>query len=147
MTTDTALGVTKLVVQDGIPLDKIPFVDDPTIRFDDNESVEMPFRYVKDQQTGEPILPDGMRELLRLVFTVTTRLVMLNSVSNRTETIWTRALMPWTRMTSRAFESNSSQEMARAMNKSSSVNVFRVIYIFSATSRTATLFSCTWPPR
>ena len=26
MTTDTALGVTKLVVQDGIALDKIPYV-------------------------------------------------------------------------------------------------------------------------
>ncbi|KDE09257.1 hypothetical protein MVLG_00577 [Microbotryum lychnidis-dioicae p1A1 Lamole] len=64
MTTDTALGVTKIVVQDQIPLDKIPFVNHPTIRFDEIESVEMPFRYVADAQ-GEPILPKGMRELLR----------------------------------------------------------------------------------
>ncbi|KAK4056742.1 hypothetical protein OIO90_002294 [Microbotryomycetes sp. JL221] len=64
MTTDTALGVTKLIVQDGIPYDKIDFVDHPTIKFDDHESVEMPFRYVKDEQ-GEPILPPGMRQHLR----------------------------------------------------------------------------------
>ncbi|SGY21115.1 BQ5605_C016g08198 [Microbotryum silenes-dioicae] len=64
MTTDTALGVTKIVVQDQIPLDKVPFVNHPTIRFDEIESVEMPFRYVTDAQ-GEPILPKGMRELLR----------------------------------------------------------------------------------
>lgn len=62
MTTDTALGVTKLVVDDKIPLDKIPYVvrpfilllhfqrtqpcpqDMPTIRFNSKESVEMPFR-------------------------------------------------------------------------------------------------------
>lgn len=47
-----------------VPLDKIPFVDHPTIRFNETESVEMPFRYVIDKQ-GEPILPEGMRELLR----------------------------------------------------------------------------------
>lgn len=62
MTTDTALGVTKIVVQDKIPLDKIPYVDHPTIVFNSKESVEMPFRYVvKD---GQPILPPGMREHL-----------------------------------------------------------------------------------
>lgn len=44
MTTDTALGVTKLVVEDGIPLDEIEYVDHPTIRFNKKESVEMPFR-------------------------------------------------------------------------------------------------------
>lgn len=63
MTTDTAVGVTKLVVEDKIPLDKIPYVvcvsdtfllwnflicpllqDYPTIKFNARESVEMPFR-------------------------------------------------------------------------------------------------------
>jgi hypothetical protein len=70
MTTDTALGVTKLCVQDGKKLDEIKFVDHPTIKFPgegyENESVEMPFRYVVDDKTGEPILPEGMREHLRL---------------------------------------------------------------------------------
>ncbi|KXN82872.1 hypothetical protein AN958_02083 [Leucoagaricus sp. SymC.cos] len=63
MTTDTALGVTNLVVQDKIPLDKIPYVDFPTIRFNAKESVEMPFRYVIEKD-NEPKLPPGMRQLL-----------------------------------------------------------------------------------
>ncbi|KAJ7578980.1 SAM-dependent RNA methyltransferase [Mycena floridula] len=65
MTTDTALGVTKLVVDDKIPLDKIPYVDYPTITFGPKESVEMPFRYIADSDGTEPRLPVGMRELLR----------------------------------------------------------------------------------
>ncbi|KAF8893083.1 SAM-dependent RNA methyltransferase [Infundibulicybe gibba] len=62
MTTDTALGVTKIVVQDQIPMDKIPYIDYPTIRFTSKESVEMPFRYIRGG--SEPRLPPGMRELL-----------------------------------------------------------------------------------
>lgn len=62
MTTDTAFGVTKIVVHDKTPLDKIPYVDFPTIRFNAKESVEMPFRYIKDGE--EPRLPPGMRKLL-----------------------------------------------------------------------------------
>jgi ribosome biogenesis SPOUT family RNA methylase Rps3 len=46
MTTDTALGVTKKIVHDKIPLDKIPYVDYPTIRFNPKESVEMPFSWL-----------------------------------------------------------------------------------------------------
>ncbi|KAJ9115767.1 hypothetical protein QFC24_006875 [Naganishia onofrii] len=59
-----ALGVSKRIIDDKIPLDKIPYVDHPTIRFTENEAVEMPFRYIKGED-GEPILPAGMRELLR----------------------------------------------------------------------------------
>ena len=64
MTTDTALGVTKLVVADKIPLANVPYIvcfpkrisniavlilkrdrqDHPTIRFNAKESVQMPFR-------------------------------------------------------------------------------------------------------
>ncbi|KAH9931460.1 DUF431-domain-containing protein [Fomitopsis serialis] len=62
MTTDTALGVTKLVVQDKIPLSAIPYIDHPTITFNPKESVEMPFRYIA--QNSEPRLPPGMREHL-----------------------------------------------------------------------------------
>lgn len=62
MTTDTALGVTKMVVQDKVPLSKIPFIDFPTIVFNAKESVEMPFRYIA--KNGEPIMPPGMREHL-----------------------------------------------------------------------------------
>ncbi|KAG8997467.1 hypothetical protein FRB93_014078 [Tulasnella sp. JGI-2019a] len=64
MTTDTALGVTKAVVVDNTPLDKIPYIDYPTIRFNAQESVEMPFRYIKTAD-GQPLLPDGMRDLLK----------------------------------------------------------------------------------
>ncbi|KAK8846674.1 hypothetical protein IAR55_005761 [Kwoniella newhampshirensis] len=64
MTTDTAVGVTKIVVEDGVPLDKIPYTDFPTITFNKYESIEMPFRYVKDDK-GEPILPPGMKEHLK----------------------------------------------------------------------------------
>ncbi|KAL7423351.1 hypothetical protein Q5752_002654 [Cryptotrichosporon argae] len=60
MTTDTALGVTKRVIEDGVELDKIPFVDFPTITFNKHESIEMPFRYVRNA-AGEPILPPGMK--------------------------------------------------------------------------------------
>ncbi|KAG7445271.1 DUF431-domain-containing protein [Guyanagaster necrorhizus] len=62
MTTDTALGVTKLVVEDKIPIDKIPYIDYPTITFNPKESVEMPFRYIAEG--SEPKLPPGMRQLL-----------------------------------------------------------------------------------
>ncbi|GAA6001411.1 hypothetical protein JCM10207_006653 [Rhodosporidiobolus poonsookiae] len=63
MTTDTALGVTKLCVEDGKTLSSIKMVDHPTIKFNAHESVDMPFIYVADDQ-GEPILPPGMREHL-----------------------------------------------------------------------------------
>ncbi|KAI0767453.1 DUF431-domain-containing protein [Fomes fomentarius] len=63
MTTDTALGVTKIVVQDRTPLSQIPFVDFPTIVFNAKESVEMPFRYIARE--AEPVLPPGMREHLK----------------------------------------------------------------------------------
>ncbi|KIO33196.1 hypothetical protein M407DRAFT_241179 [Tulasnella calospora MUT 4182] len=64
MTTDTAVGVTKRVVVDKTPLNAIPYTDFPTIRFNAKESVEMPFRYIKDA-SGEPIMPPGMRQLLK----------------------------------------------------------------------------------
>lgn len=46
-----------------VPLDQIPFDDHPTITFNKHEAIEMPFRYVKDEN-GQPILPPGMREHL-----------------------------------------------------------------------------------
>jgi len=63
MTTDTAVGVTKLVVEDHLPLDAIAFVDFPSIKFSPKESVEMPFRYIAVANES-PLLPPGMRELL-----------------------------------------------------------------------------------
>ncbi|KAL6865918.1 hypothetical protein ACO1O0_002017 [Amphichorda felina] len=64
MTTDTAVRVTRMVVQDKIPLDQVPYLDFPELKFSDHESTEMPFRYVKGED-GEPIMPQGMRELIQ----------------------------------------------------------------------------------
>ncbi|KAJ6440391.1 ATP-dependent RNA helicase DBP5 [Purpureocillium lavendulum] len=64
MTTDTAVRVTRMVVQDRIPLDKVPHVDFPELKFNEHESTEMPFRYVVDE-AGNPIMPPGMKELIQ----------------------------------------------------------------------------------
>ncbi|KAF8504933.1 SAM-dependent RNA methyltransferase [Gautieria morchelliformis] len=62
MTTDTAVGVTKLVIQ-GKRITNSPYQDFPTITFNARESVEMPFRYIATAN-AEPTLPSGMREPL-----------------------------------------------------------------------------------
>ncbi|KAG9237547.1 SAM-dependent RNA methyltransferase [Amylocarpus encephaloides] len=64
MTTDTAVRVTRIIVQDKVPLDKISYVDCPELRINKNESTEMPFRYVKGEN-GEPIMPEGMVDLIK----------------------------------------------------------------------------------
>ncbi|RCI08470.1 hypothetical protein L249_8857 [Ophiocordyceps polyrhachis-furcata BCC 54312] len=56
MTTDTAVRVTRMVVQDRIALSDIPYVDFPELKLNDHESTEMPFRYVVDGE-GKPIMP------------------------------------------------------------------------------------------
>jgi len=63
MTTDTAVRVTRIVVQDRVPVDKIPYVDNPELKINKNESTEMPFRYVKGDD-GKPIMPKGMVDLI-----------------------------------------------------------------------------------
>jgi len=57
MTTDTAVRVTRMVVQDHTPLDAISFVDNPEFKFNQHESTQMPFRYVKDEN-DKPIMPE-----------------------------------------------------------------------------------------
>ncbi|EXJ84710.1 carboxypeptidase D [Capronia epimyces CBS 606.96] len=64
MTTDTAVRVTRIVILDQIPLAKIPYTDFPELKLDEHESTEMPFRYVADQ-SGKPIMPEGMIELIK----------------------------------------------------------------------------------
>eukprot|EP00123_Amoebidium_parasiticum_P011140 comp20529_c0_seq1/m.26313 comp20529_c0_seq1/g.26313 ORF comp20529_c0_seq1/g.26313 comp20529_c0_seq1/m.26313 type:complete len:193 (-) comp20529_c0_seq1:244-822(-) len=63
MTTDTAVLVCHMILDRGMRLDEIPFIDDPEIKTGEKEVVEMPFRYVKDGK-GEPILAPGMKECL-----------------------------------------------------------------------------------
>ncbi|KAH7011629.1 SAM-dependent RNA methyltransferase [Ilyonectria robusta] len=64
MTTDTAVRVTRIVVQDKVALDQVPYVDFPELKFNEHESTEMPFRYVKTED-GKPIMPKGMVELIQ----------------------------------------------------------------------------------
>lgn len=66
MTTDTAVRVAQMITKSQIPLDKIPFIDYPEFRFNKHEATEMPFRYVKDEHTGKPILPEGMLNLIKI---------------------------------------------------------------------------------
>ncbi|KAL8889724.1 MAG: hypothetical protein Q9215_003021 [Flavoplaca cf. flavocitrina] len=63
MTTDTAVRVTRMVIQ-GQALDAIPYLDYPEIRIDEHESTEMPFRYVTAAD-GKPAMPEGMIDLIR----------------------------------------------------------------------------------
>ncbi|KAL1990680.1 hypothetical protein VTN49DRAFT_6519 [Thermomyces lanuginosus] len=64
MSTDTAVRVTRMVTLDRIPLDKIPYVDNPELRFSRYETTELPYRYVADKD-GKPIMPEGMFELIK----------------------------------------------------------------------------------
>ena len=43
-----------------MPVDKIPYIDHPDLKINKNESTQMPFRYVKDEN-GEPIMPKVSR--------------------------------------------------------------------------------------
>jgi ribosome biogenesis SPOUT family RNA methylase Rps3 len=71
MTTDTAARVTRIVVQQGKTLEQIPFINRPEIKLPSEgesesqatESVEMPFKYVRNAE-GKPIMPEGMVQLL-----------------------------------------------------------------------------------
>lgn len=87
MTTDTAVNVTRRIVEDRQPLDQIPFVDHPEIKLRRKETVTMPFRYIvkepvpstaeselattteerrpRKPKQPEPVLPPGMIELLK----------------------------------------------------------------------------------
>ncbi|TIB79629.1 hypothetical protein E3Q23_00014 [Wallemia mellicola] len=64
MSTDTALGTTKRVIVDKKKLGEIDFIDDPTIVFTAQESVDMPYRYLNDG-TGKPLMAPGMLEHIR----------------------------------------------------------------------------------
>jgi ribosome biogenesis SPOUT family RNA methylase Rps3 len=63
MTTDTAVLVTKQVLEHKKELKELEFVDRPEIRLGKREVVEMPFRYLK--LDGEMVLCPGMLEHLK----------------------------------------------------------------------------------
>ncbi|RYP60191.1 hypothetical protein DL769_008215 [Monosporascus sp. CRB-8-3] len=64
MTTDTAVRVTRMVIEEQYTLNTIPYVDFPELKFNEHESTQMPFRYVKGPD-GKPIMPDGMVDLIK----------------------------------------------------------------------------------
>lgn len=64
MTTDTAVRVTRMVVEEQFTLNAIPYLDYPELKFNKHESTEMPFRYVKGDD-GKPVMPEGMVELIK----------------------------------------------------------------------------------
>ena len=49
-----------------MPLDELPYADFPEIKFNQHESTEMPFRYLKGSD-GKPDMPEVSEESLRLV--------------------------------------------------------------------------------
>jgi ribosome biogenesis SPOUT family RNA methylase Rps3 len=57
MTTDTAVRVTRMVIEGQVELDQIPFVDFPELKLDRHETTQMPFRYVKGSD-GKPVMPE-----------------------------------------------------------------------------------------
>ena len=81
MSTDTALGVTKRVVEDGLRLGlaemngqrgadsesdgagSLVFVDSPELDFGRGESVELPYRYLATME-GKPLMAPGMRDII-----------------------------------------------------------------------------------
>ncbi|WFD31917.1 hypothetical protein MSPP1_002959 [Malassezia sp. CBS 17886] len=92
MSTDTALGVTKRVVEDGLrlalteldgeavtgvhSLDKpgdgkgsLHFVDSPTVHYGRGESVDLPYRYLaRDDNKSEPVMAPGMKDMIHRDF-------------------------------------------------------------------------------
>ncbi|KAL8426241.1 hypothetical protein Efla_004202 [Eimeria flavescens] len=73
MTTNTAVLVSKIILEDKIPLSEIPTVDEPEIFAgpSSKESIILPFRYVaksyltkQDSDKDSPILPDGLLKFL-----------------------------------------------------------------------------------
>ncbi|KAI1372020.1 DUF431-domain-containing protein [Hypoxylon crocopeplum] len=64
MTTDTAVRVTRMVIEEQFTLSKVPYTDFPELKFNEHESTQMPFRYVKDGD-GNPIMPEGMVDLIK----------------------------------------------------------------------------------
>ncbi|RWA07488.1 hypothetical protein EKO27_g7620 [Xylaria grammica] len=64
MTTDTAVRVTRMVIDEQFTLNMVPYLDHPDLKINEHESTEMPFRYVKGDD-GEPVMPEGMMDLIK----------------------------------------------------------------------------------
>ncbi|MFH1439400.1 MAG: SAM-dependent methyltransferase [Candidatus Woesearchaeota archaeon] len=69
MSTDTAVLAAKMIIEDGKNFSEIKFKDTIIIPINDCEEVELPFRYVVDDENHENsekvILPKGLLEFLK----------------------------------------------------------------------------------
>lgn len=70
MTTDTAVRVSAMILLNGRSFSSIPFVDRPEFEVQPGlkERLVMDFRYVKDEETGEPLICPEVLELLKADF-------------------------------------------------------------------------------
>jgi ribosome biogenesis SPOUT family RNA methylase Rps3 len=64
MTADTAVIVSNLILNNQKRMDELKFSDRPSIKIGKKEYVDMPFRYLL-QDDGSVLLPDGMLDYLR----------------------------------------------------------------------------------
>ncbi len=66
MTTDTAVRTSALILLEGRDFSSIPFVDRPEFEVaGQQERLVMDFRYVKDEETGQPLICPEVLELLK----------------------------------------------------------------------------------
>ncbi|CAG8776918.1 20073_t:CDS:2, partial [Racocetra fulgida] len=66
MTTDTAINVTKRVIEDKVAIDQIPYIDFPEIKLSTKESVSTLQTTTDELKLNlVPLLPEGMIELLK----------------------------------------------------------------------------------
>jgi ribosome biogenesis SPOUT family RNA methylase Rps3 len=49
--------LSRMALISTVPVDKIPYLDNPELKINRNESTQMPFRYVKGED-GRPIMPE-----------------------------------------------------------------------------------------
>lgn len=63
---DTAAICAKLILVDGVPFNKLAFVDRPSIRLNKNEYIQMNFRYLSGHERhAEPLISDDVIRIIR----------------------------------------------------------------------------------
>jgi|TARA_B110000091_G_C13450185_1_gene323723 ribosome biogenesis SPOUT family RNA methylase Rps3 len=64
MTTPTALAVSHRILHGQTPYEELEFIDRPEYELTDTETLVIPFKYLKDKETGEAIMAEGNLELM-----------------------------------------------------------------------------------
>lgn len=64
MTMDTAILTASKILDESIDFESLSFVDSPSFSTSPNETIEIPFRFLQDPITKEPIIAPGMKEFL-----------------------------------------------------------------------------------